>query len=50
MEDQLRHYKAKREYEIDPWDLNEALGRGTGFSLSIHGPRKPTREAIFPER
>jgi rhodanese-related sulfurtransferase len=28
MDDQLRHYKAKLEYEIDPWDLNEALGRG----------------------
>ena len=28
MDDQLQHYKAKLEYEIDPWDLNEALGRG----------------------
>ena len=28
MNDQLQHYKAKLEYEIDPWDLNEALGRG----------------------
>ena len=28
MDDQLRYYKAKLEYEIDPWDLNEALGRG----------------------
>ena len=28
MDDQLRHYRAKLEYEIDPWDLNEALGRG----------------------
>ena len=27
MDDQLRHYKAKLEYEIDPWDLNEALER-----------------------
>ena len=28
MDDQLRHYRAKLEYEIDPWDLNEALERG----------------------
>ena len=28
MDDQRRHYQAKLEYEIDPWDLNEALGRG----------------------
>jgi len=28
MDDQLRHYKAKVDYEIDPWDLSEALGRG----------------------
>ena len=28
MDDQLQHCKAKLEYEIDPWDLNEALGRG----------------------
>jgi rhodanese-related sulfurtransferase len=28
MDHQLQHYKAKLEYEIDPWDLNEALGRG----------------------
>ena len=28
MNDQLQHYKAKLEYEIDPWDLNEALERG----------------------
>jgi len=28
MDDQLRHYQAKLEYEIDPWDLNEAIGRG----------------------
>ena len=27
MDDQLRHYQSKLEYEIDPWDLNEALGR-----------------------
>jgi rhodanese-related sulfurtransferase len=28
MDDQLQHYKAKLEYEIDPWDLNQALERG----------------------
>src|SRR5437016_6680221 len=28
MNDQLQHYKAKLAYEIDPSDLNEALGRG----------------------
>ena len=33
MDDQLRHYKAKLEYEIDPWDLNEALGRGDKILL-----------------
>ena len=33
MDDQLRHYKAKLEYEIDPWDLNEALGRGDKIGL-----------------
>jgi rhodanese-related sulfurtransferase len=33
MDDQLRHYKAKLEYEIDPWDLNEALERGDKILL-----------------
>jgi rhodanese-related sulfurtransferase len=33
MDDQLRHYKAKLEYEIDPWDLNEALARGDKILL-----------------
>ena len=28
MDEQLRHYRAKLEYEIDPSDLNEARGRG----------------------
>jgi hypothetical protein len=28
MDDQVRYYEAKLQYEIDPWDLNEALGRG----------------------
>jgi hypothetical protein len=31
MNDQLQHYKAKLEYEIDPWDLNEALREETRF-------------------
>ena len=33
MDDQLRHYKAKLDNEIDPWDLNEALGRGDKILL-----------------
>ncbi len=33
MDEQLRHYQAKLEYEIDPWDLNEALGRGDRILL-----------------
>ena len=33
MDDQVRYYKAKLQYEIDPWDLNEALGRGDKITL-----------------
>jgi rhodanese-related sulfurtransferase len=33
MDDQLRHYQAKLEYEIDPSDLNEALARGDRILL-----------------
>ena len=33
LDDQLRHYKAKLEYGIDPWDLNEALERGDNILL-----------------
>jgi rhodanese-related sulfurtransferase len=33
MDDQLRYYEAKLQYEIDPWDLNEALGRGDKIHL-----------------
>ena len=33
MDDQVRYYKAKLQYEIDPWDLNEALGRGDTIQL-----------------
>jgi rhodanese-related sulfurtransferase len=35
MDDQPRHYKAKLEYEIDPWDLNEALGRGDATTAHL---------------
>lgn len=28
MDAQVKYYEAKLQYEIDPWDLNEALGRG----------------------
>ena len=33
MDDQVRYYKAKLQYEIDPWDLNEALARGDKIHL-----------------
>jgi hypothetical protein len=33
MDDQVRYYNAKLQYEIDPWDLNEALGRGDKIHL-----------------
>jgi rhodanese-related sulfurtransferase len=31
--DHVRYYSAKLQYEIDPWDLNEALGRGDKIHL-----------------
>jgi len=37
IDDQLRHYKAKLEYEIDPWDL-KLLTEEPRFFLSIHDP------------
>jgi hypothetical protein len=33
MDDQVRYYTEKLQYEIDPWDLNEALGRGDKILL-----------------
>ena len=33
MGDQVHYYTAKLQYEIDPWDLNEALGRGDKIPL-----------------
>ena len=33
MSDQAEYYRAKLKYEIDPWDLNEALGRGDKIQL-----------------
>src|SRR5262245_3692322 len=33
MDDQVRYYEAKLQYEIDPFDLNEALGRGDKIHL-----------------
>ena len=33
MNDQVAFYKAKLAYEIDPWDLNEALERGEKILL-----------------
>ena len=50
MDDQLRHYKAKLEYEIDPWDLNEALGRGDKILLVDTRSPEAYRKAIFPAR
>jgi rhodanese-related sulfurtransferase len=31
--DQAQYYEAKLQYEIDPWDLNEALERGDKIHL-----------------
>jgi rhodanese-related sulfurtransferase len=33
MEDQVRYYQAKLQYEIDPWDLSESLERGDNVVL-----------------
>ena len=33
MDDQARYYESKLQYEIDPWDLNEALERGDKILL-----------------
>src|ERR1044072_3365172 len=33
MDAQVRFYEAKLQYEIDTWDLNEALGRGDKIHL-----------------
>lgn len=33
MNDQVRYYESKLQYEIDPWDLNEALQRGDKILL-----------------
>lgn len=33
MDDQVRYYESKLQYEIDPWDLNEALERGDKILL-----------------
>ena len=33
VDDQARYYMAKLQYEIDPWDLNEALERGDKIHL-----------------
>lgn len=39
MDDQVQYYKAKLQYEIDPADLNEALGRGD--KILVVDTRKP---------
>ncbi len=33
MDDQVQYYQAKLQYEIDPWDWNEALGGGDKILL-----------------
>src|SRR5689334_3800740 len=33
VDDQLRYYQAKLQYEIDPFDLNDALARGDKILL-----------------
>ena len=33
MDDQVRYYESKLKFEIDPWDLNEALARGDSILL-----------------
>lgn len=39
MDDQVLYYTAKLQYEIDPSDLNEALGRGD--KIHLVDTRKP---------
>ncbi len=48
MDDQLQHYKAKLEYEIDPWDLNEALGRGDKILVVDTRTPEAYGKATFP--
>jgi rhodanese-related sulfurtransferase len=33
MDDQVQYYKNKLQYEIDPWDVNQALERGEKILL-----------------
>jgi rhodanese-related sulfurtransferase len=39
MNDQLKHYSDKLEYEIDPWDLNVA--REAGENITVVDARSP---------
>ena len=48
MNDQVQYYKAKLQYEIDPWDLNEALERGD--KIVLVDTRSPEVEATFLAR
>jgi hypothetical protein len=36
MSDQLKHYLAKLEYEIDSWDLNVALESGKSVACGCN--------------
>jgi len=36
MDDQVRYYKSKLQYEIDPWDLND------GYPVKGLEPVQPT--------
>jgi len=47
MDDQVQYYKAKLQYEIEPWDLNEALGQGDKILLVDTDRQKPMEEVKF---
>jgi rhodanese-related sulfurtransferase len=49
MDDQLRHYQAKLEYEIDPWDLNEARARGDRILLVDTRSPEAFRKGHIPD-
>jgi rhodanese-related sulfurtransferase len=47
MEEQLAHYRRKLEYEIDPWDLAQALERGERLLvIDARSPEAHGREHI----
>jgi len=47
MDYQIRYYQAKLQYEIDPWDLKEALVRGDRIVLvDTRSPRSTGRNDL----